>query len=112
MTKCHRKRKTAKKDNAQRSNPMPLKLIEIYVHSSKESAYDECEKAGLTGEALAMGKYLGTEHKMEYVVSTETGQATLIAVDGCPVGSPTKYFVVTDMETGNVVDFHGAKKQA
>lgn len=83
---------------------MPLKLIELYVHSSKEDSFDACHKAGFTGEALAKARHIGTEHKMHYVVSTETGQATLIAVDGCPVGEIQDFFVTTDMN-GNVVDF-------
>lgn len=56
--------------------------IILYLHSSKESAWDAAEKAGLTGEALAMAKYLGYEHKMEYEVDPQTGEGHLISVDG------------------------------
>jgi hypothetical protein len=57
------------------------KMVELYVHASKEAAYEAAEKAGFTGEALGAARYLGHEHKMTYEVS-EDGYGTLIAVDG------------------------------
>lgn len=55
--------------------------IDIWVHGSKEAAYDAAEQAGLTGEALGAARYLGHEHKLTYEVDPETGFGELIAVD-------------------------------
>lgn len=56
--------------------------IDIYVHSSKESAYDAAVKAGITDEqALREASYLGYEHKLTFEVDEKTGDGKLIAVD-------------------------------
>jgi len=55
--------------------------ITLYLHSSKESAYEAARAAGLRGEVLKAAMYLGYEHKMEYEVDPETGIGTLVAVD-------------------------------
>jgi hypothetical protein len=57
-------------------------IITLYLHGSKETAYDKAEQAGLKGEALKTAMYLGYEHKMEYEVDPKTGEGTLLRVDG------------------------------
>lgn len=56
--------------------------IKLYVHGSRESAYEVGEKAGLRDEALRMFMFAAGEHEMTYSVDTENGTASLIAVDG------------------------------
>jgi hypothetical protein len=54
----------------------------LYVHGSKEDAWEKAEAAGLTGEAVLAARFLGMEHKMEYEVDPKTGFGELISVDG------------------------------
>lgn len=55
--------------------------ITLYVHGDKLTAYEEGEKAGLTGEALELFKFAGTEHKIEYEVDKK-GAAVPVKIDG------------------------------
>jgi hypothetical protein len=57
-------------------------IITLYLHANKESAWEEAERAGLTGEALNLARFLGYEHKMEYEVDQQTGEGELVRVDG------------------------------
>ena len=59
----------------------PGMRIVLYVHGSKEAAWDAAEKAGLKGEAVMAARFLGGEHKMEYEVDPKTGFGDLVAVD-------------------------------
>ena len=56
--------------------------ITVYVHGSDDSCYDAGEKAGLQGEALKMFSYAAYEHKIEYEVDPETGDARPVKIDG------------------------------
>ena len=56
-------------------------IITVYVHSTKESAWDAGKKAGLSESQLSNFKYAGYEHRMEYEVDEE-GCPTLVSVDG------------------------------
>lgn len=58
-----------------------MKEIEMYVHTSKETAYDTCKEAGLSEEACLKGMYLGYEHKLTFLVDEKTGEGKLIKVD-------------------------------
>ena len=71
-------------DQPQGNNMYSLEIT-LYAHISREDACDAAVKAGLTGEALRLASYLGTEHKMEYRVNPETGDGILVAVDGHPL---------------------------
>ncbi len=56
--------------------------IDIYVHGSKESVRRAGECAGLTGEALDVFAYAGSEFKVTLEVDQETGIAAAVALDG------------------------------
>ena len=55
-------------------------IIDIYLHSDKESMYDAAKEAGLTGDALSNACYLGYEVKLTYDVDSK-GNGKIIAVD-------------------------------
>ena len=57
-------------------------LVDIYVHSDKDSMHDLGEEIYLQGEALRTFKYLGTEVELTYDVDPETGAGVLVAVEG------------------------------
>jgi len=61
------------------------KTTKVYVHGSKESMYDEGVKLGLSGEALHYFTFTGCEVELEILVDMNTGDSTIIAVDGKPV---------------------------
>lgn len=64
------------------------KLIEVYVHASREQMYEQGVKIGFTGESLQEFSYLACEVKLEYLVS-EDGTPQLVRVDGRPLaGEP------------------------
>lgn len=56
--------------------------ITLYLHGSKESAYDAGYQAGLRDSALKMFMYAGTEHAIEYEVDQYTGEAKAVKIDG------------------------------
>lgn len=56
-------------------------IIDIYVHSSKETSYNAALQAGLTGDALDAAAYLAYEHKLSFDVDAKTGMGELVAVD-------------------------------
>ena len=55
--------------------------ITLYIHGSRESAYDAGQKAGLAGEALKLFSFAAYEHEIEYEVDA-TGAATAVKIDG------------------------------
>ena len=55
--------------------------IDLYLHSSKVSAREAGERAGLRGAAAENFMYAGSEHKMTYQVDEGTGDAVLVEVD-------------------------------
>lgn len=57
------------------------RYIKLYLHGSKENAWDAGEKAGLTGEALSLFRFAGCEHAIIYDVDDQ-GNAVPIAIDG------------------------------
>ena len=59
-----------------------MKMITLYAHIDKESAIDAGRKAGLEGKALETFKFAGYEHKLEYLVNEETGEAIISKIDG------------------------------
>jgi hypothetical protein len=65
------------------------KRVKLYVHGSKEAGYDKGEELGLTGDALRTFSYWGTEITFEADVNMETGEVTLLSVDGQKI-LPTK----------------------
>ena len=56
-------------------------IATLYVHGSRDSAYDVGHKLGLTGEALKMFSYAAIEVKLTLSVDAETGHATITHVD-------------------------------
>jgi len=54
----------------------------VYVHGSKESMREHGREIGLTGEALNMFAYTGYEIELTVDVNEQTGESTIIAVDG------------------------------
>ncbi len=60
--------------------------IEIYVHASRDDAWENAEKAGLQGEAAERASFLGYEHKLTFEVNPETGEGELVAVDDRKLG--------------------------
>lgn len=62
------------------------KIIDTYVHGSKEYGSMVGEEIGLTGDALDMFSYLNYEVKLTIKV-WKTGNYEIIAVDDFPVGS-------------------------
>jgi hypothetical protein len=56
-------------------------IINIYLHSNKDSVYDKGEAAGLKGEALARFRYAGCEEKLTYEVDANTGAYRLVKVN-------------------------------
>jgi hypothetical protein len=64
-------------------------LVKVYVHSSKESTYDQGVKIGLSGEALEMFKYTAYEVELLVDVNEDTGESTIVAVNGHPVDNTT-----------------------
>lgn len=66
-------------------------LIDIYVHAGREHARAACEKAGLTGDALHYGSFLGYEHKLTFDVEFATGRASLVRVDDRDLAPEKKY---------------------
>jgi len=65
--------------------------ITLYVHGSKESAYEAGEKAGIKGDALELFKFTGGEHRIEYEVNPETGDSVPVKIDGRSIiGEPVK----------------------
>lgn len=60
------------------------KIVEIYVHGSRDSNWEQGEKLGLTGEALRMFSFF-CEVKLSLSVNMETGEAKIIAVDDRPL---------------------------
>lgn len=57
-------------------------IITVYLHASKEHAYDAAFKAGLRGDALDKAMFLGYEHKIEYEVDPVTGDGVPVKIDG------------------------------
>jgi hypothetical protein len=57
-------------------------LINIYLHSDKESNRETGEEYGLSGEALRSFAYAGDEVRLTLEVDPETGDYKIIAVDG------------------------------
>lgn len=64
--------------------------ISLWLHGSKEAAWDAGEKAGLTGEALMLFRHVGTEHKIEYDVNPETGDAVPVKIDDREIALPNR----------------------
>lgn len=68
--------------------PEPKKLpatviVTLHLHSSKEESWTAAQEAGITDEkVLKTAMYLGYQHKLEFEVSTTTGEGKLIRVDG------------------------------
>jgi hypothetical protein len=60
--------------------------IDLYLHSTKESAYDAGREAGLSKDACEVFMYAGYEEKMTYEVN-DRGYATLVAVNDRPLGA-------------------------
>ena len=58
--------------------------IKVYVHGSKETAYDAGKKAGLSDDQLEKFVYVALEHEIEYEVDAE-GWGTPVALDGKPL---------------------------
>lgn len=59
---------------------------DIYVHSSKDSMWEEGEKLGLSGEALRMFIHAAGEVKLTIDVDEKTGGVVILAVDGRKLG--------------------------
>jgi hypothetical protein len=57
----------------------------LYLHSNKETNWEEGNRLGLRGEALHNFLYTNYEVKLKMEVNTETGTAFIIEVDGRPV---------------------------
>lgn len=62
-------------------------IITLYVHGSKEAAYDAGKKAGLTAEALKNFMYAALEVKLTLAVDEE-GNATITYVEDFEVMRP------------------------
>lgn len=58
------------------------KTVKLYVHGSKESGYDAGERLGLEGDALRNFSYWNGEITFDAEVNMETGDVTLLTVDG------------------------------
>lgn len=58
----------------------------VYLHGSKESNHDDGVKRGLTGEALRTFLFTCYEVAVDIEVDTDTGESTIVAVDGRPLG--------------------------
>jgi ribosome modulation factor len=58
-----------------------MKIV-LFIHGSREKAFDAGEKAGLAGKALQMFSYTSNEHRIEYLVDEKTGVAIPITIDG------------------------------
>lgn len=54
----------------------------VYVHASEDNMWDHGEALGLTGEALSLFRHACCEVALELEVDPETGEATIISVDG------------------------------
>ena len=55
--------------------------IDVYVHSSRDSMFEQGEKLGFTGEILSMFSYAASEVKLTMEVDETTGLATIVMVD-------------------------------
>jgi hypothetical protein len=58
------------------------KQVKLYAHVDKESNYDTGKKLGLEGDALRSFAYWGHEIEFEAKVDMETGNVTLLTIDG------------------------------
>jgi hypothetical protein len=60
-----------------------LKLeADVYLHSSKETNYEQGRSMGLTGAALDNFMYACYEVRIGLEVDAETGDAVIVSVDG------------------------------
>ena len=58
------------------------KRVKLYVHGDREGGYAKGKELGLEGDALRTFAYWGEEIAFEADVNMETGEVTLLAVDG------------------------------
>jgi hypothetical protein len=58
------------------------KRIKLYTHGDRESAYEVGKELGLEGDTLRTFAYWGEEIEFEADVNMETGEVTLVTVDG------------------------------
>jgi hypothetical protein len=62
---------------------LPKKIIiDMYLHGDKESNYEEGIKIGLSPKVLEKFSYALYEVKLGVEVDTETGETTIVSVDG------------------------------
>ena len=59
-----------------------IKRTKLYAHVDKESNYDTGKKLGMDEAALRTFSYWGDEIEFEADVNIETGEVTLIMIDG------------------------------
>jgi len=58
-----------------------FEVVEMYLHSDKESNYEKGEELGLTGEALKNFAYALYEVKITLKVDTETGKYEILKAE-------------------------------
>jgi len=58
------------------------KRVKLYVHGDREGGYEKGKELGLEGDALRNFAYWGEEIGFEADVNMETGEVTLLSVDG------------------------------
>ena len=56
--------------------------VDLYTHRDKEQNREAGQRLKLSDKAMELFLFVGYEHEMTYEVVSETGQATLVAVDG------------------------------
>ena len=58
----------------------------LYLHSSKESNYEEAGELGITGEAARAFSYSLCEIAFDCLVDTETGEIQILSIDAMDGG--------------------------
>lgn len=61
---------------------MAKKMIEMYLHGSKEASWQLAEEMGLSETASKNFAYALYEVKLDVELDTETGDTRIVAVDG------------------------------
>ena len=57
------------------------KTVDVYMHASRETVYEQGRELGLAGQALEYFAYTGYEEKITYAVNMETGESTPVALN-------------------------------
>ncbi len=59
-----------------------METVIVYLHADRENMWNIGEKLKLKGDVLKMFSFAACEVKIKLEVNTETGEATIVEVDG------------------------------